>query len=223
MPRPKSEDEKQLLREVLLEKTGLDPEWTRDEKHNHFGWLRLDDPRQLPAAAAALAAAGARLATISAYAENRRDPARSLMMLYHFSLGGTLLNVQARLYRVLEESPSVAPETGATDEKAASPAPRVEVLAVPSITPWFFNAAWPERECYEMYKVEITGLEIPDKEVEARYGKPKPAKMRRLFLDESIEVGVMTSLLPFSALVNGATTKDLWERVTQRAGGPDND
>jgi hypothetical protein len=203
MPRPKSEDEKQLLREVLLEKTGLDPAWTRDEKHNYFGWLRLDDPCQLPAAAAALAAAGARLATISAYAENRRDPARSLMMLYHFSLGGTLLNVQARLYRLLGD--------------------QAEVLAVPSITPWFFNAAWPERECYEMYKVEITGLEIPDKEVEAKYGKPKPARMRRLFLDESIEAGVMTSLIPFSALVNGATTKDLWERVTQRAGGPDND
>ena len=204
MLRPKSEDEKQLLREVLLEKTGLEPDWTQDEKDNYFGWLRLEDPYQLPAAAAALSDAGVRLATITAYAENRKDPARSLVMLYHFSMGGTMLNVQARLHRELEDG-------------------GVEVLSVPSITPWFFNAAWPERECYEMYKVEITGLEIPNKEVEAKYSKPKPAKMRRLFLDESIELGVMTSLIPFSAMVNGATTKDLWERVIQREGGPDND
>lgn len=74
---------------------------------------------------------------------------------------------------------------------------------VPSITPHFRNADWNEREFMELYDITVTD-------------HPNP---RRLFLDESLEAGVLSRLIPLSTLTNGASTTDLWERIlASRAG-----
>jgi Ni,Fe-hydrogenase III component G len=68
---------------------------------------------------------------------------------------------------------------------------------VASITPIFPNADWHEREMRELYDVHLDG-------------HPNP---RRLFLDEDIEEGVLGEAVPLSIMMNGACTKDLWERI----------
>lgn len=69
--------------------------------------------------------------------------------------------------------------------------------AVPSITPIYKNADWHEREMMELYAVQVTG-------------HPNP---RRLFLDETIDEGIMGEAVPLSIMMNGACTIDLWERI----------
>ncbi|EPR37393.1 NADH dehydrogenase (ubiquinone) 30 kDa subunit [Desulfovibrio sp. X2] len=69
--------------------------------------------------------------------------------------------------------------------------------SVPSITPLFRNADWNEREFMEMYGISVIG-------------HPDP---RRLFLDESLDRGIMNRIIPISVLMNGASSKDLWERI----------
>ena len=66
-----------------------------------------------------------------------------------------------------------------------------------SLTPLFRPADWPEREIMELYGLTFTG-------------HPDP---RRLFLDNSIEPSVFERLIPFSTLVNAASTDDLWKKV----------
>ena len=73
--------------------------------------------------------------------------------------------------------------------------------SVPSLTPLFRNADWHEREMMELYAVVVT--EHPDP--------------RRLFLDQSVDNAVLERLIPFSTLVNAASTKGLWERVLSNA------
>ncbi len=68
---------------------------------------------------------------------------------------------------------------------------------IPSLTPLFRNADWHEREMMELYAVAVTG-------------HPDP---RRLFLDASVDGAVLERLVPFSTLVNAASTKGLWERL----------
>lgn len=70
--------------------------------------------------------------------------------------------------------------------------------SVPSLTPLFRNADWHEREMMELYAVKVTD-------------HPDP---RRLFLDASVDGAVLERLIPFSTLVNAASTKGLWERLT---------
>ena len=36
---------------------------------------------------------------------------------------------------------------------------------------------------------------------------------KRLFLDERLDAGIMAKLIPFSSLVHGTGSKDLWEHV----------
>lgn len=71
--------------------------------------------------------------------------------------------------------------------------------AVPSITPLFANADWNEREMMELYAVQVEG-------------HPNP---RRLFLDETLEEGLLGEAVPLSIMMNGASTVDLWERILQ--------
>jgi hypothetical protein len=78
-----------------------------------------------------------------------------------------------------------------------------ENAEIESLTPLFRNADWTERELMEMYAVRVLG-------------HPNP---RRLFIDESIDPAVLERLIPFSALVNAASTKSLWERILSRKGG----
>jgi NADH:ubiquinone oxidoreductase subunit C len=68
---------------------------------------------------------------------------------------------------------------------------------IDSLTPLFRTADWNEREFMELYEIKIRGCLNPE----------------RLFLDESIDAGVLDRLVPFSELVNAASTKMLWERI----------
>lgn len=71
--------------------------------------------------------------------------------------------------------------------------------SVPSITRLFANADWHEREMMELYGIKITG-------------HPNP---RRLFLDETLDQGLLGEIVPLSIMMNGANSTDLWERILQ--------
>lgn len=73
---------------------------------------------------------------------------------------------------------------------------------VPSLTRLFRCADWPEREMMELYSVIVRN-------------HPDP---RRLFIDPGIENAVLERLIPFSTLVNSATTKGLWEKILANQG-----
>ena len=72
-----------------------------------------------------------------------------------------------------------------------------ECPAVDSITSLFPNADWHEREMRELYGVQVDG-------------HPNP---RRLFLDETLEAGLLGEAVPLSIMMNGASTTDLWEKI----------
>lgn len=171
----------EILHQTLLDATGLETKWTADVRANLFGWLPLERPDQLKDAARALSGK-VRLCTITAYALARDDADKRRRIAYHFAVGDTTLTVSIPLFDS---------ETNAK-------------LPVPSITPWFRNADWNEREFHEMYNIEI-----PD--------HPNP---RRLFLDERLDAGIMTKLIPFSAMANSAGTNMLWERILEAKGVP---
>lgn len=71
--------------------------------------------------------------------------------------------------------------------------------AVPSITRLFANADWHEREMMELYGIKVSG-------------HPNP---RRLFLDETLDQGLLGEIVPLSIMMNGANSTDLWERILQ--------
>lgn len=73
--------------------------------------------------------------------------------------------------------------------------------SIASLTPLYRAADWPEREIMETYALTVAG-------------HPDP---RRLFIDASIEPSVLERLIPFSTLVNAASTKDLWDRIVAKA------
>lgn len=167
------------LHQLLRSATGVEADWTSDVRANCFGWLHLDRPERLKEAAEALAGK-VRLCTVTAYAEERDDANKRRRIAYHFATGDTTVTVTVPLYD---------PET-------------LEKLPVPSITPWFLNADWNEREFREMFNIEITGHPNPN----------------RLFLDERLDAGIMTRLVPFSAMAHGAASNTLWERVLEAKG-----
>ncbi len=68
---------------------------------------------------------------------------------------------------------------------------------VDSLSSLFRTAEWNEREFMELYNIKVRGC----------------PSYQRLFIDESIDAGVIDRLIPFSALVNAASTKTLWERI----------
>lgn len=70
---------------------------------------------------------------------------------------------------------------------------------IDSLTPLFRTADWGEREMMELY-----GIVVRD--------HPDP---RRLFLDPAIEPAVFERLIPYSTLVNAASTKGLWDKIAQ--------
>lgn len=78
----------------------------------------------------------------------------------------------------------------------------LEKATVASLTPLFRNADWNEREFMELYDIEVVG-------------HPDP---RRLFIDESIEPAAFEHLIPYSTLINGASSKTLWEAVMKTKG-----
>lgn len=74
--------------------------------------------------------------------------------------------------------------------------------SVASLTPLYRHADWSERELMEIYDLTVVD-------------HPNP---RRLFIDEAIDPAVLERLIPFSTLVNAASTKSLWEKITAGRG-----
>jgi NADH:ubiquinone oxidoreductase subunit C len=68
---------------------------------------------------------------------------------------------------------------------------------IDSLTPLFRTADWGEREMMELYSLVVRA-------------HPDP---RRLFIDPSIDPAVFERLIPFSTLVNAASTKELWDKI----------
>ncbi len=101
---------------------------------------------------------------------------KSYELDYHFVLGGDFLTVIAYV-----------PAGG----------------SIPSLTPLFRAADWPEREIMENYSIIVRD-------------HPNPT---RLFIDPSIDAAVLERLIPFSTLVNAASTKALWDKVLAAKGG----
>ena len=71
--------------------------------------------------------------------------------------------------------------------------------SVPTITPWFRNADWNEREFAELFDVHVDGNTNP----------------KRLFLDPEIDEGILNEVIPLTIIMNGACTKDMWERIME--------
>ncbi len=167
-------------------------------------WCGLADSEEILAVGKALLAAGARLAMVSALqpsAPEQDEPedndtaeaersgkeapktfggtpldSKSYEIDYHFVLGGDFLTVIAYV-----------PHGG----------------SIPSLTPLFRSADWPERDMMEEYAIVVRD-------------HPDP---RRLFLDPAIDGAVLERLIPYSTLVNAASTKALWDKVLAAKGG----
>ena len=54
---------------------------------------------------------------------------------------------------------------------------------------------------------------------ELRHRHPGHPDPRRLFIDPAIDAAVLERLIPYSTLVNAASTKALWDKVLPRKGG----
>lgn len=74
---------------------------------------------------------------------------------------------------------------------------------MPTITPWYDNADWHEREMQELVGIKV---------------KDQPGKTR-LFLDPELDRGIIGKIVPLSVMMNGACTKDLWEHILSAKGG----
>ena len=74
---------------------------------------------------------------------------------------------------------------------------------IASLTPLFRTADWGEREMMELYSLTVRD-------------HPDP---RRLFIDPAIDPAVFERLIPFSTLVNAASTKGLWDKISALQGG----
>jgi NADH-quinone oxidoreductase subunit C len=167
-----NERAKQSIEEALSQVLGAESlNWTRDVVGNAFGWVKLCDPKSLLLVAPLLAEGGARLMTVTAYRNDKFGRMEGHEIAYHFDLNGVVVTVSVCL-----------PDTP----------PRVF-----SITPWFKNADWNEREFAELY-----GIILED--------HPNP---RRLFLDKSLDAAILDRLVPLSTMMNGASTSTLWEKV----------
>jgi NADH:ubiquinone oxidoreductase subunit C len=187
---------------------GIDYSSTASPHGDVTAWCGLANSEELPAVGKALLQLGARLAMVSALQlpapeeeEEEEEPAeggeaeaakpkkeppktfggtsidgKSYEIDYHFLVGGDFLTVVAYV-----------PAGG----------------SIPSLTPLFRAADWPEREIMENYSIIIRD-------------HPNPT---RLFLDPSIDAAVLERLIPFSTLVNAASTKALWDKVLAAKGG----
>jgi NADH:ubiquinone oxidoreductase subunit C len=145
-------------------------EFRTDVKGVTTAWCVLDDKADLVAVARLLVEVRARLSTITAYATEKAKRTGNFEIAYHFDLDGDTLTVTVHF-----------PPEGEVD----------------SLTPFFANADWPEREMAELYGIRIKGHPSPE----------------RLFIDESLGEAVFDQYIPYSSMVNAATTKGLWEKV----------
>ncbi len=159
--------------EVITALIGLSASCTRttDQWGNVFVWATLHNKEDLPKTAKVLRNYKARLCTVTALAHAVLSDAR-LFLDYHFDIDGAVFSIVVPLEN--------------------------DNNSVPSITTWFRNADWNERECAELYSLTFEGNNNPD----------------RLFLDESIEEGILRESIPLSTMMNGTCTSDMWEHIT---------
>ncbi|WP_036800856.1 NADH-quinone oxidoreductase subunit C [Photobacterium marinum] len=120
-------------------------------------------------------------------------------------LGGRLSTITA--YQLKSQLPSVDHEIAYHfDINGATLTATVQLIGsnnkIMSLTPIFRNADWNEREFMELYDITVIG-------------HPNP---RRLFIDESIDSAVLQRYIPYSAMVNAASTKTLWENIMRDRG-----
>jgi len=169
-------------------------------------WCELAAPADLKGAAQALKDMGARLSTITALQPKPVEPedddddddeedGDAAEPAPPMSLGGVAIDGQS--YEIAYHFDLDG------DTLTLSVFLPVDGGEVASLTPLFRSADWSERELMEIYNLRIVG-------------HPDP---RRLFLDESIEPAVLERLIPFSTLVNAASTKSLWEKILEQKGG----
>jgi len=184
--------------------SGIDYSSTTSPHGVVTAWCGLADSKEILVVGRTLVGLGARLAMISALqpAPPEGDEAeddesgeaertakevpktfggtpldgKSYEIDYHFVLGGDFLTVIAYV-----------PHGG----------------SIPSLTPLFRAADWPERDMMEEYALVVRD-------------HPDP---RRLFLDPAIDGAVLERLIPYSTLVNAASTKALWDKVLAAKGG----
>lgn len=153
--------------------------YTTDSKGNIFGWVDLKSAADLEPLGSELARNGARLCTITAYKEDKFAKSGNMEVVYNFDFDGPVLTVSLH----------VTPEC----------------RTIPSLINHFANADWHEREFAELYDIELSGRESPE----------------RLFLDPSIDKGVLNRLIPLSSMMNGASTKQLWEKIFSETSMPE--
>ena len=158
-----------LLR--ALRELATEERHNKDSWGNGFEWVTLKSNAELPAAAALLAEHRARLCTVTALNKQLAEPITTLA--YHFDVRGYTVTITVPL----------------------DPAEN----SVPTITPWFRNADWNEREFAELFDVHVEGNTNP----------------KRLFLDPEIDEGILNEVIPLSIMMNGACTKDMWERIME--------
>ena len=155
-----------------------------DSWGNGFEWVTLMNAGQLPAAAALLVvmvggrsvhegdvAVEVNIRIETALNKQLAEPVTTLA--YHFDVHGYTVTVTVPL----------------------DPAEN----SVPTITPWFRNADWNEREFAELFDVHVDGNTNP----------------KRLFLDPEIDEGILNEVIPLTIMMNGACTKDMWERIME--------
>lgn len=184
--------------------------YSRDEtaKGVAVAWCELADPADLEAAARCLKELGARLSTITALQPKPPEPDDD----------DDADDAEPAAAEAGEPEPPRALGGVAIDGTSYEIAYHFDVDgdtltlmvflpagggAVPSLTPLFRNADWSERELMEIYSIRVDG-------------HPDP---RRLFLDESVDAAVLERLIPYSTLVNAASTKSLWEKILEQKGG----
>lgn len=167
-------------------------------------WCELADKADLKPAAAALKEIGGRLSTISAFQPKPAEPdddddktegEEGDAAVPQTSLGGVAIDGES--YEIAYHF-----DLDGNTLTLIVFLP-IDAGTVESLTPLFRNADWSERELMEIYNIQVVG-------------HPNP---RRLFLDESVEPAVLERLIPFSALVNAASTKSLWEQILASKGG----
>lgn len=147
---------------------------SQDSWGNYFYWESLKSPAVLPDAAKLLADHDARLCMITALSRTAlKTP--GVFLEYHFALNGNTISLIVHL-------------DDAGDNSQA-----------PTITPWFRNADWFEREIIELFDIKIRGQNNPE----------------RLFLDPGIDAGALRNIVPLTAMMNGSCSKDLWESVME--------
>jgi hypothetical protein len=154
-------------------------------------WCMLADSRDLRGAAALAKALGARLSTITAL---QPKPPKGAPEAVPGASAGPVID--GKLHEIAYHFDL---DGDTLTVLVLLPQDDAEIE---SLTPLFRNADWTEREFMETYAIRVVG-------------HPNP---QRLFVDESIDPAVLERLIPFSALVNAASSKSLWEQIMLRKG-----